>query len=298
MNFSVWTGGLDKPEETAEGLASHGVPAVEMHSEPFFQSDEKTIEAGARTFRERGIRIFSVHAPFGDDDSLSGLDDEKREKAVDKHRTLLHKTAPAGVSVLVIHPGARAEEKDMPRMEDILLPSLEILVETAEELDVKLALENMLPDHPGCESTKLRGTVEKICSPYLGICFDTGHAHVVEEGVRNAFETLKDLVVALHIQDNDGTHDMHLQPPYGTIDWDEFSRLLGEIHFEDPMLIEASPWAGASAALMLSEVEAVFEGRQALVDLDGRKIRPVCPVCNRYIFESEGGRFCGCGKKC
>ncbi len=294
MNFSVWSGGLDNPEETAEKLAADGISAVEMHSEPFLENEEKVIEAGAETFRKKGVTIFSVHAPFGDDDGLSNLDDEKRRLAVEKHRTFLYRTAAAGVSVVVIHPGARAEEKDMPRMEDLLLPSLEQLVNTARELHIKLALENMLPNHPGNESRNLRSIVGKISSPYLGVCFDTGHAHIAEEGLKHSFETLADLIVAFHIHDNDGTRDLHLQPPYGTIDWAEFSTLLQKIHFEDPMMIEAFPWAGADAALMLAEVEAVFQGRQVLLDLDSRKIRAACPVCGRCVFESDSGRFCGC----
>jgi len=33
---------------------------------------------------------------------------------------------------------------------------------------------------------------------------------------------LKEHIFNFHIHDNDGTRDMHLQPPYGSIDWEEF----------------------------------------------------------------------------
>ena len=47
-------------------------------------------------------------------------------------------------------------------------------------------------------------------------------------------EVLKDLIITFHLADNDGTRDMHLQPPYGTIPWDDFLSVFRTMDFPCP----------------------------------------------------------------
>ena len=196
---------------------------------------------------------------------------------------------------MIVHPGRHASGDDIPRMEEILPSSLEEVLKTAERTGVKLALENMLPEHPGYSSETVREIVEGINSPFLGVCFDTGHAHVNREGEIAAFDNLKDLIIAFHLQDNDSTRDMHLQPPYGTVNWDKLVPMIKELNFQDPMAVEAMPWGGASFGMLLKEIKALFGDGLVEVVLDGFKARAICPLCGRYMFRSGDGWFCGCG---
>lgn len=295
MQFAVCIWGLDKPEETARNLSGQGITAVESGPKFFIERDEETIERAARTFREAGIEIFSVHAPFGEQEDLSALDPNVRRSAINAHRNLLEKVALAGAKVMIVHPGRHASAEDIPKMEEVLPSSLEEVLEAAERTGVKLALENMLPDHPGYSSETIRRIVEEINSPFLGVCFDTGHAHVNEEGEITAFDNLKELIVAFHLQDNDSTHDMHLQPPYGTVNWDELVVMIRGLNFRDPMAVEAMPWGGTDFRMMLREVKALFEDGVMEVELNGLKVKAICPRCGRYAFRFGEGWFCGCG---
>jgi len=295
MEFAVCIWGLDRPEETAQDLSSQGVTAVESGPKFFIEKDEETIERAAQAFREAGIKIFSVHAPFGEQEDLSALDPSVRGNAINVHKRLLEKVALAGAKVMIVHPGRHASADDIPKMEEILPSSLEEVLEAAEQTGVKLALENMLPEHPGYSSETVRRIVEGINSPFLGVCFDTGHAHVNKEGEIAAFDNLKDLIIAFHLQDNDSTHDMHLQPPYGTINWDKLAPMIKELNFQDPMAVEAMPWGGVDFGMMLREIKALFEDGLLEVELNGFKAKAICPRCGRYIFKSGNGWFCGCG---
>jgi len=295
MEFAVCIWGLDRPEETAQDLSSQGVTAVESGPKFFIEKDEETIERAAQAFREAGIKIFSVHAPFGEQEDLSALDPSVRGNAINVHKRLLEKVALAGAKVMIVHPGRHASADDIPKMEEILPSSLEEVLEAAEQTGVKLALENMLPEHPGYSSETVRRIVEGINSPFLGVCFDTGHAHVNKEGEIAAFDNLKDLIIAFHLQDNDSTHDMHLQPPYGTVNWDKLAPMIKELNFQDPMAVEAMPWGGVDFGMMLREIKALFGDGLLEVELNGFKAKAICPRCGRYIFKSGNGWFCGCG---
>jgi sugar phosphate isomerase/epimerase len=238
-------------------------------------------------FRDRGILIRSIHAPFGSNCNLSDLDAEKRDNAIQTHRSLLYKAAPAQVEMIVIHPGIGgiSAQEDMDRMNTIAHESVYQLMDAAQETGVKLALENMLPGHPGYQIRHILEIVEAIDSPMLGVCFDSGHAHVCGN-MAEFMEAMGEYMIHIHMQDNDGTRDMHLQPPYGTTDWQAFAQVLDKVNYSHPITIEARPWGGASYKQMLREVSAVLE---APGDTSFR-----CRKCGHAILTIKGQWFCNC----
>jgi sugar phosphate isomerase/epimerase len=195
---------------------------------------------------------------------------------------------------LIIHPSGTINSHDEEHRLSCLRRSLEALVTKAEATGVRLALENMLPGHLGCMSASIREIVEAYDSPFLGVCFDTGHAHLTEEGVLEAFAALREHVVNVHLQDNDGINDQHLQPPYGTIEWEKLAGGLRAMDFLGPMAVEAPPWTGRSWSTLLREVRALVAGQLLTLDVGGRQVRVVCQTCGRYVFETSGESLCGC----
>ncbi len=297
MEFTVAVWMLDKPEEIARDLRINGVTAVELGSGLLVDKTESRTKAVVREFKENGIRIFSAHAPIGEAQSLSlsALRAGDRKKAVKTHKKMLERSALAGVHHVVIHPGSGAKKEEIPQMEALLPDSLYELIELAEKLKIKLALENMPPGYPGQESASIRRAVESIASPWLGVCFDTGHPNVAgNEGVNKAFSTLRDLIIAFHIHDNNSTYDMHIQPPYGTINWHEFTAAWKKMNFKDPMCLETMPWAGTSWRLAMKEMTALFETGIVRIPFNGTHVKAVCEKCGHYLFGNERHWFCAC----
>jgi sugar phosphate isomerase/epimerase len=138
------------------------------------------------------------------------------------------------------------------------MESLEELVPKAKESGVKLALENMLSGYLGDNPGELMECVTALSSDFLGICFDTGHAHCTGS-MGEFFSSVKERIVTFHLQDNDGTRDMHVQPGYGTAPWQDFVQVFETMDFADPLIIEARPWNGASIAVMLEEQRLLFQ---------------------------------------
>jgi sugar phosphate isomerase/epimerase len=180
-----------------------------------------------------------------------------------------------------------------------LLESLEDLLPVAEQLGVRLGLENMLPHHVGSDVQELRQVVEEMQSPWLKVCFDSGHAHVAD-GVREGLEALQDLVVTFHLADNDGTRDMHLQPPYGTIPWDDFCSVFRAMDFQSPIVVEAKPWQGDGYGQLCREVSALLEGNLLTVripgtgDVNGGSARVQCIHCGHLRFGTAEHNWCAC----
>jgi len=182
-----------------------------------------------------------------------------------------------------------------------LLESLEDLLPVAERWGVQLGLENMLPHHPGSDFQELRQVVEDMSSPWLGVCFDTGHAHVAGS-VQEGMEVLMDFITTFHLADNDSTRDMHLQPPYGTIPWDRFRTLFGAMRFRGPLVVEAKPWQGDGYHQLCKEVSALLEGRLLTVPIpwthhaDGAAARVQCLQCGHLRFGTAEDSWCACSE--
>ncbi len=118
-----------------------------------------------------------------------------------------------------------------------------ILLE-CEKLDVKIALENVVPIPRGSEFYLLGDCVEdyqyifsKINSECLKFCLDTGHANMAE-GVAEYIQTFKEKLVSVHYHDNNQNNDAHLPVGSGTISWLEFAKALNEIQYNGPLISE------------------------------------------------------------
>ena len=140
------------------------------------------------------------------------------------------------------------------------------LVEIAEKYKVGIALENM--SRRLCSADHLIQMVDALDSPYVGVCWDTGHAHIAGQ---NQYESLKALgprLHALHIQDNDGITDEHMPPHFGTIEWDPVMKALREIKypgdftFEAHMIVRRVPnGCRADALRLLKQIGEELVGR-------------------------------------
>ena len=287
MELAICRGGLDEPQATTDWLLENNAHIIESEPLFFLNSDRDKIASAAEIFREKGITIRSIHAPFGNNCNLSNPNEEERNKAIQKTRDLLYKAAAADVEMIIIHPGAGgvSEQEEQDRLNLLAYDSVSRLMDAAVESGVAMALENMLPAHPGCEIRHILEIVDTINSPSLGICFDSGHGHVCGN-MAECMEAFGERMISIHMQDNDGTRDMHLQPPYGTTDWAAFAETLRKINYRRPITIETRPWGGASYSQMLTEVSTVLA--------NPNNIYLRCSECGHALMKDKGQWFCGC----
>ena len=296
MEFAICEWETDVSDEAIEALRLQGVTALEP-GPSFLDADETALESTGERFRAAGIRLYSAHAYFGGAYDLSLLEEDARKKTVAYHGMALTRAASAGISCLVVHPsGHLGTPREEARREAQLRASIETLLETAENTGVRLALENMPPTNLGRDSATIRGIVDDFDSLYLGVCFDIGHGHLVEEGVVTSFQGLRERIITFHLQDNDGHRDRHLQPPYGTLDWQAFIHEIQGFDFPFPMAVEAPPWNRAPWRALLREVRGLFSGELLRVPVGDRQVWVVCPECKHFLFGSLQDPLCVCDR--
>ncbi len=202
-----------------------GFKAVEIWAmTPHVEIEEEgKLAEAVKWAREAGLKTPSLHLPFyrrwgAPDFRFLGLGDPQRDfakLASDLILRVLDKCPDLGVPVAVLH-GMGYAPGDEDYLRDLYARDLEPVVERAEKLGVTLAVENIMSDLS--KSAEIAALVDKVKSPNLKACLDTGHANV-NENVKDAVDNLGSLIAATHLQDNHGTTDEHLIPGQGTIDW-------------------------------------------------------------------------------
>ena len=290
-----------------EILQKAEVQKIEIHASFLLDKKEKKLLELKKELEESGISVYSVHAPFGQKNDLSNPYFKIRKRTISQHIAVMKSMDIAKIPILTIHPGGRVEkEEDMPLREELFKKSLERLLKEAENLKIKLAIENMLPMHPGYKTETIKQIIDKFSSSFLGVCFDTGHANV-GEGVNEEFQIIKEKVLDFHIHDNDGTQDTHLQPPYGNINWAEFFTAVENTAYKGPLMIESFPWQGREISWMMREVRMLKDNKilmkkspQALnrdYSGSGQEHFLRCKECGHFIYGTESNPICYCNLK-
>ena len=191
-----------------------------------------------------GLVVHSVHAAWGSETidaeriDLSHPVAEVRGPSVAEVGRCLDWAAQAGADCLVVHPGVLASEPGDGARRSALGDSLAALAEQPASHRVRVCVENMPPSvWPGNRVAELRELIDSVGSDRVGLCLDTGHAHLQGE-LAQEIEHAGSALCTTHVHDNDGQRDRHLLPGYGTIDWLGARRALARAGYRGVLMLE------------------------------------------------------------
>ena len=199
-----------------------------------------------------GVRFTQSHGPifpkFEDTDRC-------RELTALSHRAI-RAAGKLAIPWIVFEPGSLAGAFDASHLGKLRQRNLDwfgALLRTAEREGVGLALENVndlaarglgARRHYGSIPAELVDLVDGFGSTRVGICWDTGHAHIQRLDQPAALRALGTRLQALHVQDNNGESDQHLLPyavpPGQGIDWPPLVSALREIAYAGDFTLEVA----------------------------------------------------------
>lgn len=108
------------------------------------------------------------------------------------------------------------------------------VLKVCEKCNVPLAIENI--DDPELFAQ----VFERIESPYMKFCYDSGHNNFVDKDC-DYLKKYGDKLVALHLHDNDGVKDLHTLNKFGNIDWKKIGKGLAgcnEVNLDYELLLK------------------------------------------------------------
>ena len=195
-----------------------------------------------------GVSFLDAHAPFGILSDLCLPIDEYRRLMLTRTKYAIEIANLFGLDTITVHVGSGMPvyegKTDVKLLCDYPRRSLEELLPVAEKNGVVMCIENIWS--PITTAERLLEFIDYFKSPWLGICYDAGHAHIASkprEVPNNAdkcwgafglpvgwdeqtLEKLLPEIVNCHLHDNHGLVDEHFLPGKGLIDWKHVMGLL------------------------------------------------------------------------
>ena len=242
-------------------MARGGAQAIEVFAARghFDYPDKAHIRELANWFKANAVEFHSMHSPIyttndfarAVDPPLNIVDLEKRHRieAMDEIKRALEVAETLPFRFVVQHIGKSDETFD-PRKFEAALSSVEHLRAFAKPLGVTLLLENI----PNELSTpeRLMELIKALHYPDLGICFDTGHAHIMSS-VHQAFGVMEERIRSTHVHDNQRDRDSHLWPGEGNTDWEQTIESLRSAQHAPPMLLEIEGADGIDVSAKMAQ---------------------------------------------
>ena len=238
MNMLLWSTDVSgaEYESTFAMLRDAGFDGVEI---PIFDREvDKYAELGRR-LEDLGLERLAVSARGGDDNPISD-DPAVRAEAVAATKANVDSAAALGAPLLcgplgaplAVFSGAPPSAEERARA----VAYLQEVAPYAEERGVTIVLEylNRFEMYLTTTAADLAALVREVDHPSVRMMYDTFHAHIEEKDPRAALLDCKDVLVHVHLSENDRS-----TPGAGQVEWEATFAALHEIGYDGWVVIEA-----------------------------------------------------------
>jgi len=233
--------------------ADDGAVGLQVRAElPHLPADDPEGLAVVRSaLEEQGLVVRSLHAPSGPDMDLSAGDAQDQRLTYQAHVVSMKAAVALGCDLVVVHPGHRwNEERERHVRLMRTMAALQDLTTAAEQLQVRLALENLPTGMVGSRPLDMANLVDFAGSPQVGACLDAGHALLTDTPLEEWVAALAGRIWVVEWHDNGGTADDHLPPSPGR-DWRPLFAALRDAGCTADVVLEiaAADWPPVRQAL-------------------------------------------------
>lgn len=199
-----------EPEQRVKMIKDYGFDTVIANADKRLDKQNGTFKQQIKLFKKYGLELSSLHMTYRTEDLPDFWREGKAGDILTKNLIrdvkLAHKY---GFTCVVVHLYGTYS----PIGEQRLLKVLKV----CEKLNVPLAIENI-----DCQPLFIE-VFDRIKSPYLKFCYDSGHNHAFDKDF-DYLGKYGDKLITLHLHDNNGGSDQHTLKRYGNIDWREIAK--------------------------------------------------------------------------
>jgi len=248
-------------------VKEHGFEVVELsfsHDDYFDLmklNDKKQVENTKAAVEAAGLKIWSLHLPFGHVWDVSLPNDQE---VIRDFKILINASVQLGAQVTVIHPSFEPiADEDRPSRLEKGKENLRNLSDYAKEHGVRLGVENLPRSCLGNTSEEMCEILEACGADWL---FDTNHS-LKEDNIHFLKHMLSKghVPISLHISDYDFIDERHDLPGCGINKWGEILNLLQKAGYKGPAMYEIRHLVSGKRIVSLDEVadniEDLLNGR-------------------------------------
>ena len=182
-----------------------------------------------------GLKLQDLHGSAGQEKCWFSVREYERLAGVELVQNRLHMAAELGGQTAIMHIPTLPPELEDTAQCDQLRRSLDALAPTIRGLGIRVAMENMAND----DFRLLRKLLAEYGDDVVGICYDSGHGNIGQCEGLNHLDEVKDRLIALHLHDNEGTHDKHWVPFAGTVDFSRLCAIIAQSSYRGCISMES-----------------------------------------------------------
>lgn len=255
--------------ECLEPIRNSGFGLIEVCCSPkhLDYHDRDAVLEARRRIDHLAIDAYSLHAPFAPDIDITSPNHAQRDHARYEILRAADAAAMLGVRYLVIHPGPEEggfpAEQRFERMTNAA-KTLNDVSRACRRQGLALVLENMLPHLFSGAVRDLMWILGAMDTVDVGICLDTGHAHLAGD-LQTIAHKLSGHLWMMHASDNRGEYDDHLPPGDGKVRWEPLLVQLAQVGFRGTIMLEIAGLQDTKTTL-----DAARRGRNYLRDISRR----------------------------
>lgn len=182
--------------------------------------------------REAGLQLENIHVPYDDIDDLWSESEILRNRILDRHIEWLNNCADLDIPVMLMHI---IDRKFPPQPNKRGIDSINRLLRTAEDLGVKIALENT------GSVDYIDFVLSALPSDNLVFCYDSSHDFLYSDVKAAILKKQGHRLRHLHLSDNDLKKDRHWLPGEGIIDWQQIRKVFPRDTYKGNITLEVYP---------------------------------------------------------
>jgi sugar phosphate isomerase/epimerase len=278
----------ERREEAMRAIAENDLTHIGMDGCSWdVQKNRSEIEAFTGLMRKYRLNLQSLHGEGGVigppdqpplDRARGGPEpvEGPQDKAIRHQRNVVDRAHALDAKCIVFHnryvsgqpelvTAHQIQKTGVDKFDEISAPVLRETCRYAAQYGIRVCLENSVPStvySTGVDD--ILPVIARVGEPNLGICLDSGHAHLCGRVVKDEILKAGKYLFDTHFHDNigrwdwrkpTGASDLHLVPGLGTINWPEAVKALNTISFPGPIVLEGilgpgdnlkdNPWKGA-----------------------------------------------------
>jgi len=212
-------------------------------------SMEKLLADIKKAADNAGIKIWSIHMPYGSNIDLSLTDETARKKVVDFQKKAIEMLAVLQPQYILFHPSHHLGLNERPARINSLLKSVKEIKPKVESIDAHIVIENLLGAELLKDATHERPlcrTVEEMLS-IMSMMDDDVYSIVDLNHIKNPEKLILALghrLKSLHVSDGDGLKECHYVPceGLGTVDWTAVLSALDQVGYDGPFMYEVKKY--------------------------------------------------------
>jgi fructoselysine 3-epimerase len=190
---------------------------------------------------ENGVKPVSLMpAFFRYPYSLSSPVDSIRQDSIAYVKECIDNSCLIGARQVLIVPTPALYSQTIDDSRDRFYDSLNQLCPVAEKSGILLGIEVLYPklSEYMCSSRDAKRAIDTLGFSCLKVVLDTGHAHLSGEKFGEALHNLGDLVIQVHVNDNDGKQQQNGIPGSGSFDFSSLAKILSDNGYNEYLTVE------------------------------------------------------------